>query len=107
MAKTSKSPAKSPKKTPTARKAEVYPEDLIEKACESALEVLNALNLDYQLQSEINWCLGSYRNDRNPVGLYQMAERALAVFREEQLKKTKGVTTKLISDIDKAISKRR
>ena len=78
----------------------------IEDACQASLDKLRQLNLDYQLQSEIDWCLASYRNDGNPVGLYQMVERAIGVFKEEQAKKTKGVTAKLISDLQKLVDAR-
>ncbi|MBY0435764.1 MAG: hypothetical protein K2U26_16830 [Cyclobacteriaceae bacterium] len=108
MAKaTTKAPAaKAPAKKATTKAAPKKPastEPLIIKVCEASLIKLNELNLDHQLQSEINWCLGSYQNDRNPIGLYQMAERALPIFKSELAKKTKGVTAKLISDIEKAL----
>jgi hypothetical protein len=78
-------------------------ESPIEKACLLALDKLKELNLDAGLQSEIQWCLGSYQHDGNPAGLYNMAKRAVAVFTVEKAAKTKGVTIKLISDIEKAI----
>lgn len=102
MAKANK-PKETNKKVAPKKKAGPSPDALIVKACESALAVLIELNIEYQLQSEINWCLGSYNNDRNPIGLYQMAERSLIVLKEEKAKKTKGVTPKLIGDIEKAI----
>lgn len=76
---------------------------LIEKACILALGKLKALNIDERLQSEIQWCLGSYQSDNNPTGLYQMAERALGIFTVELANKTKGVTPKLIADLEKAV----
>jgi hypothetical protein len=51
----------------------------------------------------MEWCLGSYRSDRNPVGLYETAKRALAVFHAEKQKKTKGVTARLINDLERAV----
>lgn len=75
----------------------------IEKVSTDVLAKLKALNLDTQLQADIEWCLGSYRNDQNPIGLIDMAHKAIAVFKEEQAKKTKGVTAKLISDLEKAV----
>jgi hypothetical protein len=74
----------------------------IDAACIAAAEKLSALGLDAQLQAEIDWCLASYRNDGNPVGLYQMIERALPIFKEELGKKTKGITAKFIADLEKA-----
>jgi hypothetical protein len=75
----------------------------IEKACTAALAKLKELNIDESLQSEIQWCLGSYQSDKNPIGLYQMAKRAIAVFTVELANKTKGVTAKLVTDLEKAI----
>ena len=88
------------------KKSPVSGDHLIESACMLALERLQKLDLDYQLQSEINWCLGSFRNDGNPVGLYQMAQRSLAIFKAELANKRKGVNAKLIGDIEKALKGR-
>lgn len=108
MAKaTSKPTIKTAKKASASRKkATKASADLIEKACVLSLAKLNELDVEYQLQSEINWCLGSYRNDHNPIGLYQMARRSLVVFKAELAKKTKGVTSNLIDEIEKAIKGR-
>lgn len=75
----------------------------IEKACESSLELLRKLDLEPGLQADIQWCLGSYRADGNPIGLFQMAERALAVFEREKAAKNKGVSTKIIGELAKAL----
>jgi hypothetical protein len=106
MAKTaSKTTAKAPKKT-TAAKPTTSSRASIEKACVDALEKLKGLDIQQQLQNDIEWCLGSYRSDGNPVGLYDMAERALIVFQEERAKKTKGITAKNITDLEKVLSER-
>ena len=75
----------------------------IEKACESSLELLRKLDLEPGLQADIQWCLGSYRADGNPIGLFQMAERALAVLEREKAAKNKGVTTKILGELAKAL----
>ena len=105
MAKaTPKTPAKTAKKTPTPKaKAKASPAVSIEKVSEEALKKLQSLGLDQQLQADMEWCLGSYRTDKNPIGLLETAERALAVFNIELAKKTKGVTAKLITDIKKVL----
>lgn len=77
--------------------------DLLEKASEEALKKLQELGIEQQLQSELEWCLGSYRFDKNPAGLYDSAGRALTVLNAEKAKKTKGVTVKLIGDLEKAL----
>ncbi|NOT73658.1 MAG: hypothetical protein HOP08_01930 [Cyclobacteriaceae bacterium] len=98
----SKAPAATAKKTPAPKKAG-SPIELIVKACEVSLTKLNELNIEHELQSEINWCLGSFQNDQNPIGLYQMVERSLIIFKAELSKKTKGVTAKLVADLEKAL----
>jgi hypothetical protein len=94
----------APKKKASAPKS--APVNNIEKVCEDALQKLRALGIQEQLQNDIEWCLGSYKADGNPVGLYSMAERALTVFQEEKARKTKGVTSKTITDLEKALQQR-
>ena len=111
MAKaTSKTPAKKTEKKPVKKTtAASKPKAVslsIDKACESALQSLRALNLDSQLQADLEWCLGSYKADNNPAGLYEMAQRAVAVFSDAKKKKTKGVTAKMVSDLEKVIKSR-
>jgi hypothetical protein len=76
----------------------------IEKVSEEALLKLQELGIEEQLQSDLQWCLGSYRADGNPVGLYGNAKKALTVLRSEKEKKTKGVTAKLINDLEKVVN---
>ncbi|MFM7854335.1 MAG: hypothetical protein ACKO96_21030, partial [Flammeovirgaceae bacterium] len=75
----------------------------IEKVCKGILEKLKANNLAPELQSEIEWCLGSYSYDKNPLGLYQTAAKSVKVFLEAKNNKVKGITAKVIADIEKAI----
>jgi hypothetical protein len=77
--------------------------DSLEKASEAALSKLQQLGIEQQLQADLEWCLGSYRFDKNPAGLYEAAGRALTVLNAEKAKKTKGVTVKLIGDLEKAL----
>jgi hypothetical protein len=79
---------------------------LIEKVSATVLEKLKTLQLDPQLQSDIEWCLGSFSHDKNPIGLFETGDRALEMLKTELAKKTKGVTTKLVADLEKALSKK-
>src|SRR5579871_1379804 len=96
----------------TTKKAEAAPKKTVKakapasiaKVAETILDKLKTLNLEPGLQSDIVWCLGSYKHDHNPVGLYEKATQALAVFKAEQAKKTKGVTAKLIGDIETSLA---
>lgn len=103
MAKAAAKSATKKETTRTGAPRAAAPSNSIEKVSEDALQKLQELGIDEQLQRDIQWCLGSYRADNNPVGLYGTANKALAVFREEKEKKTKGVTAKLISDLEKAV----
>lgn len=96
----------APKKSPAKAKESRTPSQIIEAASESALVKLRDLNIDHQLQSEIEWCLASYRSDNNPVGLYEMVERTVNALRPELEKKTKGVTAKFIGELEKALASR-
>ena len=73
----------------------------IDQVCTEVLAKLKALNIEESLQSEIAWCLGSYRHDHNPSGLFEMIARAEKIFQQERAKKTKGITLKFINQLKK------
>ncbi len=102
MAKATAKVAEAPSKKKVKATAPVS----ILKVTETILEKLKTLNMEPALQSDIVWCLGSYRHDKNPAGLFKMAEKALMVFKSELAKKTKGVTAKFVGDIEKALASR-
>jgi len=107
MAKTTaKTPAKTPAKKPSAAPKTSPASPSIAQVSEDVLKKLKDLDLEPQLQADIEWCLGSYRSDGNPTGLYEMAEKALFVLNIEKEKKTKGVTAKLTGDLEKALKNR-
>jgi hypothetical protein len=91
--------AKSATKKPTKAKA---PASILAVG-ETVLQKLEALNLNQRLQSEIQWCLGSFKHDQNPVGLLGKLAEALPLLKAEHAKKTKGITAKLIGDLEKAL----
>lgn len=99
MAKTSSKPAVA-KAKPAKSKTAIAD---IEKVSENVLAKLKTLSIEPQLQSDIEWCLGSYRADKNPVGLYDMVRRSVGVFQSELSKKTKGVTAKWVTDLEKIL----
>ena len=104
MAKTAaKSSSKAPVKRAAAKKPTTVPgSNPIVKSSETALKKLKDLGIESQLQADLEWCLGSYKNDNNPIGLYEMVRRAVAVFKEN--KNTKGVTAKLITELEKSVA---
>ena len=103
MAKSAvKTSTKSPVKKSSTKITTVSETNPIVKASETALKKLKDLGIDDQLQADLEWCIGSYKADKNPVGLYEMVRRSVAVFKDN--KTTKGVTAKLISDLEKVIA---
>jgi hypothetical protein len=94
------------KKPAASRKPEVSSATRIEKACEDVLAKLQALKIAQDLQAEIEWCLGSYRNDKNPSGLYEMGEKALIVLSQLAEGNSKAVSKKLITDLKNAVKNR-
>jgi hypothetical protein len=100
-------PAKTAKtsapKASAKTKSNSSPSDLIEKASLQALKTLQSLGIEQQLQQDIEWCLGSYRHDKNPEGLYEMTKRSISVLQEAKERKAKGVTAKLLTDLEKAV----
>jgi len=102
MAKTSTKTVidkKAPAKKSTAKPKTVS----IEKVSEDILAKLKTLDTEHQLQADIEWCLGSYRYDNNATGLLETASKALAVFKQAQAKKTKGVTATFIASIESVL----
>jgi hypothetical protein len=79
---------------------------MIEKACENAFEKFQQLkNPEYsEIQSKLEYVLGSYRYDGNPVGLYEVGGQALEVLKEHKKAKTRQISKKLIDDMEKAIA---
>jgi len=77
----------------------------IEKACEAALEKFQKIGLDKytDIQSKLEYVLGSYRYDGNPVGLYEIGEKALKSLKKYKKEKPRLVSKKLIEDLEKAI----
>src|SRR5688572_18939983 len=92
---TVKKAAAKPKATPSVN---------IDKLSEDILSKLKSLNIEEQLQADLEWCLGSYRFDQNASGLLEVIKRAFDVLKQEQAKKTKGVTATLLNSIEKVIN---
>lgn len=73
-------------------------------AAEQAHEKLTKLNLDEKLASEIEWCLGSFKNDQNPDGLVDKVKASIDVLEEYKAENPRKVSKKLLDDLNKAIA---
>ena len=78
----------------------------IEKACQAALEKFQKIGTEKyaDIQSKLEYVLGSYRYDGNPVGLYEFGEIALKQLKALKKEKPKAVSDKLVGDLEKALS---
>jgi len=77
----------------------------IEKACEAALEKFQKIgDKKYaDTQSKLEYVLGSYRYDGNPVGLYEIGATALKDLKKYQKEKPRLVSKKLIEGLENAL----
>lgn len=91
-------------KTATPKTAKPKSPESLLAVGETVLQKLEALNINQRLQAEIQWCIGSYKHDKNPVGLLEKLSEALPLLKAEHAKKAKGITAKLIGDIEKALA---
>lgn len=77
----------------------------IEKACEAALEKFQKMGLDKfsDIQSKLEYVLGSYRYDGNPVGLFEIGDLALKALKKVKKEKPRLVSQKIVDDLEKAL----
>jgi hypothetical protein len=77
----------------------------IEKACEAALEKFQKIGLEKfeDIQSKLDYVLGSYRFDGNPVGLYEIGDLALKSLKKYKKDKPRLISQKLVDDLEKAL----
>ncbi len=76
----------------------------IEQVTEEILSKLKSLEIEQQLQADLEWCLGSYRYDQNDAGLREVLGISLITLKQAHAKKTKGITSTLITNIEKVLN---
>lgn len=77
----------------------------IEKACKAALDKFQKIGLDKyaDIQSKLEYVLGSFSYDGNPVGLFEIGTKALKELKKYKKENPRLVSKKLIDDLEKAI----
>lgn len=77
----------------------------IQKACTAALEKFQKVGTEKyaDIQSKLEYVLGSYSFDGNPVGLYEIGAKALKDLKKYKKEKPRLVSKKLIDDLETAI----
>jgi len=82
------------------------PNQKIEKACQDALTKIQQIGTDdlNEVQSKLEFVIGSFQFDQNPVGLYEIGAMALAKLKSIKKDKPRLVSKKLIDDMEKALA---
>ncbi len=79
----------------------------LRNAIVNAFETFKKINdeANAEIQSKLEFVIGSYDFDKNPVGLYEFGNKALKTLTKIKEKSTKKVTKKVIDDLEKALAK--
>jgi hypothetical protein len=74
----------------------------LKNACNAALLALQKLSLSEHgdIRSKLEFVIGSYEFDKNPVGLYEFGEKALKILNEVKKKNPKKISKKVIADLE-------
>jgi hypothetical protein len=74
--------------------------------CEVALESMKKLNDPdtTELQSKLEWCLGSYDYDNNPSGLYEFGSVTLQTLKDIKKANPRKINKKVIEGLEKSIA---
>jgi hypothetical protein len=79
----------------------------LRNACDESASFFKKLaNSDYkEIQSKLDFVVGSYDFDKNPVGLYEIGGEALVILKEIKSKNPKKVSKQLISNLEESLKK--
>lgn len=85
-------------------KATLKINEKLKLSCEDVLATFEKLNLEEfkDVQSRLQWCIGSYEFDKNPVGLNEYGTIALEQLKAFKKDHPRKVTKKLIEALEKA-----
>jgi len=78
----------------------------LRNACEAAAVTLAKINKEEynDLQSKLEFCVGSYDHDKNPSGLYEYGKVAFEKLTDFKAKNPRKVTKKLLTDLEKSLA---
>ena len=77
----------------------------LKKNCKDAVMAFQKLNKKEfnNIQTKLEWCLGSYEYDKNPEGLFEYGIKSLDTLKKVKSKEPRKVTKKMIDGLEKAI----
>lgn len=76
----------------------------LKKSCQGAIAAFQKLNDEKyaDMQSKLEFVIGSYDFDGNPVGLNEYAKKSLQTLKKIKEKQPRSVTKKVIDDLEKS-----
>lgn len=79
----------------------------LKKSCQDAVLAFQKLNTEEytEMQSKIEWCVGSYEYDNNPEGLFECGIKSLETLKGIKAKQPRKVNKKVIDSLEKSILK--
>jgi hypothetical protein len=79
--------------------------DRLRDACQDAVQAFKKINEPEfeDIISKLDFCIGSYNFDRNPVGLVEYGHVALELLKEVKKKNPRKVTQALLKKLDDSL----
>lgn len=77
--------------------------EALKKAALGGVEVLIKNELDQELIAKLQWCIGSYESDLNPVGVYEFSKETFDKLTKYKSKNPKKVTKKVLDSLEKSL----
>jgi len=77
----------------------------LKKSCQEAVVAMQKVNSEEltEVQSKLEWCIGSYEFDKNPAGLHEMGLKSLSMLKDLKQKQPRKVNKKVIDGLEKSI----
>jgi hypothetical protein len=78
----------------------------VRNACNAAVDAFKKVNKpEYaDIQSKLEFCIGSYDFDSNPEGLYEYGKTALGMLKEIKKTNPRKVNKKVIDDLEESLA---
>ena len=78
----------------------------LRNACHKAYLCFKKINdpADEVIQSKLEYVIGSYDFDKNPVGLYEIGKLALPILKKIKTKSPRKVTKQLITELENSLT---
>lgn len=79
--------------------------DKLRDACQQAVQAFNKINQPEfaDIIAKLEFCIGSYNFDKNPVGLVEYGHVALEMLKEVKKKNPRKVSQTLIKNLDDSL----